>query len=518
MSTRHGTFRNTMFSTVGVYTEYALGMLTSIVIARHLGPDGFGTYSAIIWMVAMGVTIANAGTASAVIKFVAELRGADSEQLIPALLAYLRRAQRLFMLLVLAGGAAVFVFAGEHVAPGLNHAMLLVFLVVAVALRASYMLNIAAAKGFENFRATAIVAMVSTPVNLALVVCAMWLDAEVQALLAVFFVSSLIFYFVSRRQVAPLIPAGDVREPLPAPLLRRMRRHLLMASLTTTASFFAASEVEVMFLNLYHDPTGAGTFKVAYQLATGAAMLVPGVFGSLLLPMMANALSRGHGLAGRRFVGATHYLMLLAAPLVGFGAVFSEQIIHTLYGHSYAAAGPAFALCLAGACITSMTSGGSSLLISADRQGRVLLLVIACALLKLGLDAYLIHRYGLMGGVVAYLTVSVACAIAIMALAIQVSGIAPDWGKLARVAAAAAVASLVALPLRNHLPDALAAIAGGLLLAAVYAPVTLLFGCWNRGDIEYLQNLHQRLVEGRPLAGARFLEWARTRASAEESA
>ena len=82
MNIRTKALRNTMFSSVGIYTEYVLGMLTSIFIARHLGPAEFGAYSAIIWLVAMGVAMTNAGTASAVIKFVAELRGAGREDLI----------------------------------------------------------------------------------------------------------------------------------------------------------------------------------------------------------------------------------------------------------------------------------------------------------------------------------------------------------------------------------------------------------------------------------------------------
>ena len=58
MSSRAHTLRNTLFSTVGLYTEFALGMLVSIVIARHLGPQTFGAYSGVIWLMAMGVAIA----------------------------------------------------------------------------------------------------------------------------------------------------------------------------------------------------------------------------------------------------------------------------------------------------------------------------------------------------------------------------------------------------------------------------------------------------------------------------
>src|SRR5690606_8039224 len=113
-STRSATLRNTAFSSIGMYTEYLLGMVTSVVIARHLGPDGFGVYGLLIWLVAMGVATANSGTASSAIKFVAELRGAGQEQAIPSLLAYLRRAQRLFLAAVLVVGTVVFLLAGDH--------------------------------------------------------------------------------------------------------------------------------------------------------------------------------------------------------------------------------------------------------------------------------------------------------------------------------------------------------------------------------------------------------------------
>ena len=79
MNTRSAVIRNTLFSSVGIYTEYFLGMLTSIIIARHLGPAHFGAYSLVVWLVATGVAITNSGVASAVIKFVAELRGAGRE-------------------------------------------------------------------------------------------------------------------------------------------------------------------------------------------------------------------------------------------------------------------------------------------------------------------------------------------------------------------------------------------------------------------------------------------------------
>ncbi len=504
--------KNTLFSSVGLYTEYVLGMLTSIVIARHLAPDGYGTYSLVIWLVGMGVATTNSGTANAAIKFIAELRGGGREELLPPLLAYLRKAQRIFLLFVLLAGAAVFVFAGERIAPGMNHALLLVFLEIAVVLRSSYMLNIGIAKGFEDFRATAIVALVSTPLNLAMVLVAWWLDGSVEWLLAVFVISSVVFYAVSQMQVAKLVPARVSGVVLPPVLVARVKRHMWLTALIVSIGFFVASEVEVLFLNLFTSTEAAGQFKVGYQLATGAALLVPGVFGAILLPMMARALSQSQEIAGRRFVASTGYLALLSIPLIAFGVIFSGDVISLLYGKAYAAAGPVLAICLAATAILTITQGGMSLLVSADRQGSVLLRVVGCGLIKVALDVILIKHYGLYGAAFAYLCGAIVGAATTMALAIRVGRVSMEWGRLLRICLSALFAGVIAMPVHGHMPPLFSIMIGSLLLGGAYLLLTLLMRCWSVGDIEHLQQLHKQYVASRPRASARFLEWARQHA------
>ena len=42
MKSRERTLLNAVFSSVGIYTEYFLGMLAAILMARHLGPADYG--------------------------------------------------------------------------------------------------------------------------------------------------------------------------------------------------------------------------------------------------------------------------------------------------------------------------------------------------------------------------------------------------------------------------------------------------------------------------------------------
>jgi O-antigen/teichoic acid export membrane protein len=512
MTLRARTLRNTLFSSVAMYTEYVLGMLTSILIARHLGPEGFGAYSAVIWLVGMGVAATNSGTASAAIKFVAELRGAERDAAVRPLIAYLRRAQRFFLVAALLVGATALWLVGHRVAPGFHHGVLFVFLMIAVSLRAGYMFNIGVAKGLENFRINAMVSVLSTPLNLAMVALVMWFGLPVEWLLGVFLVSSVVFYTMSRAQLRPLLPPGEDRPGLPDDLVLRVRRQMVYSTLIVTVGFMAASEIEVLFLTAYGLPHAAGQFKVGYQLASGATMLVPGVFGALLLPMMANALSQGREVAGRRFAASTGYLALLALPLVAFGVVLAKPLIALLYGSAYRDAAAVFAVCLAGAAITTSAQGGSSLLVSADRQRAVLIMVICFGVLKLTLDAWLIRIDGLQGAMIAFLTVSIFNATAFVTMATRVSGVSPDWSRILRTLLASVLAALPLWPLVPHLPAWAALAVGAVIGGALYLPLTLSLGCWSRNDIAHMQQLHQRLLRGHPYLGARLLLWAHGRA------
>ena len=515
MSSRAHTLRNTMFSTVGLYTEFALGMLVSIVIARHLGPHTFGAYSGVIWLMAMGVAIANAGTASAAIKFIAELRGSGRESQVAPLLAFLRRMQRRFLVVVLAGAALALVFAGREVAPSLDAWIVLAFLLATIPLRAAYMFNVGTAKGFENFRANALVALVAAPVNLVLVLVVALVGLSVYWQLGAFFVSSVLFWGLSRRRVAPLTRGLAEDAALDPDLAPRVRHHVLYSALTVGVAFVVNSEAEVFFLNLYNDEHGAGLFKVAYQLATGAAALVPGVFGALLLPIMAGALSQGAATTRRKFVASTTYLVLLAAPLAAFGVVFADTLVHVLYGREYWEAGPLLAYCLVATAFTAASMGASSLLVGADRQRSVLVVTFGCGVLKVVLDAALIHAYGVGGAVAAFTTVSVAQACALLVLCMRTSGAVPEWGRLGRAVLAAALEALAVLPLRQWLSPLVDLLVGAPVFAMLYLALSLLLGCWSRGDIEHLQQLQQRHGARRGVGGSRLLAWAHSRAHPE---
>ncbi|WP_395120375.1 polysaccharide biosynthesis C-terminal domain-containing protein [Rhodanobacter sp. FW102-FHT14D06] len=512
MSIRSGALRNTLFSSIGIYVEYSLGMLAAILIARQLGPQHYGIYGLFIWFAAIGVVATNSGITTGVIKFVAELRGADQHELIVPVVRYLRRMQMWHLLAVMALALALYLLFGARFAADLRVTEF-VMLAAAVALRAPYMFNIAVAKGFEAFDATAKVSLISAPLNLLMVAAAMLMGASIFWFLVVYLISGAVFLLTSRHQARRLLARHAGAGAVPEVLQQRVRRHLRIVSVTIILGFLIASDVEILFLNLFDSAASAGYFKVAYQLATGIMLLVPGVFGAVLLPMMAKAQSQGREAGGRRFVAVTSYLALLAAPVVAFGGTFAGAVIGLLYGATYAAAAPVFGWCLFACAMGTVTQGATSLLVSADRQNVVLILTIILGVLKMLLDYVLIARFGLYGSVAAIVILLFVIAASYLTIGIRISGVQLEWLRLLRIVLAAALAAgLASLVHAAQLGPIPTLLLGALVLTASYALLTLLLQCWSRADIAQLQSLHQRYAAGRPRPLGRLLAWAGARA------
>lgn len=501
-----------MFSSLGIYTEYFLGMFAAIMIARHLGPEHYGIYGLFMWFVSVGMVITNSGITTGVIKFVAELRGSDREDMVVPLVAHLRRVQHIHLAAAVVVGVAIFLVTGGRVRVQLD-ATEFALLLVALAMRAPYMFNISVAKGFEAFDAVAKVALLAAPLNLALVIIAMLLHGPILWFLVVYAVSSGVFLLASQRQARLLLASLPQACHLPVEFKRRVRRHLRIVSATVVIGFLIASDVEILFLTLYDSAASAGYFKVAYQLATGIILLVPGVFGALLLPMMARALSQGQIVAGRRFVAATNYLVLLATPVVTFGMCFASPVIELLYGSSYAGAAPVFAFVIFSSGVATATQGATSLLVSADRQHTILSMTIMFGMLKIALDVLLISHYGLQGAVAAIVAETLLNSMAYVIVGMRVGGVGLDWNRLLRILAAGLGAAIVALPvLLLQLPPIGSLLIGGALLSGIYLLLTLLFECWSSDDIEQLQSLHRSFAKGHPAMLGQLLGWAGARA------
>lgn len=487
---------DTAYGSLAVYIEYLFGLVASILTARALLPGDMGVYSLLIWLVANAVVVANAGITLGAIKFIAELRGAGRETDTARLVRRLRGMQRTMLAIVAVALLLVFVLFRDRLGPGVP-GWVFALLLGSVALRAPYMFNIAVLKGRQDFRSTALIAAIGAATNLALIV-ALWsgrtLPATLPAFVVVYALSSLVFFVVSHRR-AMRFPENDIggADALPPELEARIRHHLRVAGVTTVLGAIGASEIELLALNLLSDSAHAGLFKVANALASGIALLVPGVLSAQLLPMMAKAHGSGGGEAGRRFIAMTTWLWVLGAPLIAAGSLFADHAIGLLYGTAYAAAAPVLVALLIARTAAVLGQGATAYLLSADRQTALMRLTLLFTALR-AIGAFAGTWFGdLDGAVTATVVLSLLATIATVQLALRVSATALPWLRLLRIGAAAALPALACLSFARHLSPLWGLLAGTATFATLYPLALWLLRGLDAEDAGYVRALAAKL-------------------------
>lgn len=471
--------RGAAMVTGSTYVSYALGMLTSILVARSLGPDDFGRYSYVVWLAGLVVVLANNGITTTAIRFVSESLGRGSDA--ASVQGWLRRRQLASMLLVAAG---FLVFLPQFQPTGWSEGLGLFAAATLVAglCKAWFLFDVSIAKGHGHYGIEAGVAATMSLASAAgvvlLVAAGSGLESYVVLFAAVGAGHALAGWTLRRR--AGLLSAA---RPLEAGIEPRIRKHLWWTVLLVLAWALGNKSIETWLLNRTAGAAAVGYFAIAAALTRGGIDLLSSGLGTVLMPMMAHA----HGAGGQARVGeitavAVRCYVALGLLLAGAGVLAAPQLVGLLYGQAYGdVVLPLQVMVLVGGLTVAEAAFGA-LLSTTDNQRLRVGFVVLSLLVTASLAVFLVPRYGLGGAVVAH----AASRLLVFAMTwvgiTRLMALRMPWRELARLVAAALVACLPAVVMIEFLPDRWGGLAAAVAYAVVYVIGTVALGAWRRDD------------------------------------
>jgi len=487
MTSKARAFKNLMFSSAGLYVESFFIMVMSIIIARSLGPESYGNYALIVWMCALGIKITNGGVTTALIKFVSECRVKYEENISPTI-KYLRKIQLVKLAIVLIAFLIFFWLFREKLYQDVTFDIFLLLLLVIV-LRAFYMFYVSLSKGFENFKATAAISSIASPLHLLLVVAAALISNTLIAFVIVYALSAIVYLFVSRKIALGWCKFEKNDVQIPEEMKSRIKKHVSIVMVNTLLLFLITKESELLFLKYYANGEDLGFFKVAHRLGFAIALLLPGIFEGIMLPLMSGSIAKAKDVAAVRFLESVKYIMIMAIPAALFCAIFAKDIIFLLYGEEFSRAVIPFMMLVSTCCICSIASVPTSYLLSVDKQSLILKVMLVGTVLKLSLDYYLVSRYGLMGAAIAFSVSFIFMFLANLVIAMKHLGVGFPWQQLLKLmlATGISVGAIIIIP-QMFYPHPLVKLAvSGVLFAGLYLILTLLFRCWRGEEIKFVR-------------------------------
>jgi O-antigen/teichoic acid export membrane protein len=373
---RSDAVRGTWWTAVNAVVGIPLSVIANLVVARSLGPEGFGTLAS--WMTAYSVILVtlSAGVSSATVQWgaAAYARGDEEEFLDLA-----RRCAGLHMAVAALIGAVVSVVILDDQPPAIR---LVAGLAVAISM-ALGAANVVLTAMAMNARLAILVLGVNVVIQAAVVTAAVttgdpgpvWLARLVVAVMLSGIGLLLAPPLVRRACLTPVL-----KRPWP-PGYASFSWKTMVSSLVGTLVF---SRIEVLILTGYDDAVAAGLFALAAGFAVQITAPIDAMLGPLL-PSAAALLAVDKDRAAQVVVRGlrlsafiTTAILVLAVPIVGL-------LTPLVYGRQFADAGLLFIALAITSCVQTVLHPVTAFSVALRRPFTVLAISLVALVFDLAL-------------------------------------------------------------------------------------------------------------------------------------
>jgi len=366
----------------------ALGVVTTILVARVLGPEGRGLYAVAVAFGAIGVQLASLGLQTSNTYYVSR-----SRQLLPALVGNTLLVGAGAAILALTAWVIATIFPSIAPVEGLLLALALVW--VPVGLLTMLFQNLLL--GLQRVAAFNTVELLSRVLTVALILVALILGFDRPALLLGASLLAVAFAGAwATRQVLDLL---DERPKASKALLRQTAAYGVKAYLGAFFAF-ALLRIDVLLVDALLTAKDTGYYSVAVSLAD-ALYLLPAAAGTVVFARLSTIDDATTAWLTTRRLGLWVGAALLASA--GAAAVVGGPLLRLLFGDEFSPAKPAF-IALAGAMVFyGVNNIVSSFVASRGLPWFTVHVWVAAAVLNVVLNLAFIPVWGIVGSAVASL-------------------------------------------------------------------------------------------------------------------
>lgn len=400
-----------------------LGFVSSVLLARALGPAGLGVFSVLGAVSVLAGAVADFGVSNAAVRRIAAVWTADRSAAVVLGQAFFWVRMTLALATAVVVGLLAVGPAGAalHLPRDATLIWLAVLGVPATALSGAVTVLLQATGRFGRLSLVFLFNAGLTTLLAAALGLLGWLTVTT-ALGVLGIGTSLASFVVARRLEGP---GWTLRLPGWA-VLRVEARHLLGFGVWLwLASLFglAAARLDLLLVNRWVDPAGVGAYALAANLASKVEIVNHSLY-TVLLPVAATLRGRP---AVRRYVRDSLFRALAAGLALVPAVALARPAIELVYGAGYGGAAPLLQGLLVVTLVEVVATPLLLLTISADRP-RVLAGAEALrAAVLLGAGAWLIPAFGPGGAIAARMIARAASvAVALALLARRGPGLAPE--------------------------------------------------------------------------------------------
>jgi O-antigen/teichoic acid export membrane protein len=472
----------------GGILSFVLATAYQIIVARKLGPAGFGVLALALAIASFLAEGADLGLDYGVLRFGGIARSNGEPGVLRTIVGRSLRGT-----LLVGGVAGIALAAASTLVAALFNKPELAPVLIPMALTAPFTASTEVARAAlrtlgRAARPVASSSLIGPGLRLVAAVVALTIAPSATAVAWGYLTSEVLLFAATSLMLWQLLPANDGSDFSN----RRLLRFSLPMSLNRML-LYSNNQTEILFLGFFGTSADTGIFGVARRLSllVGSALLT--AFSVLFDPLVS-----GLHHAGRTrdldaiFKTTTRWMFTLALPLCLSEMIFAKDIMH-VFGQAFEKGAPVLAILAAGQLINVGTGITSNLQAMAGYAKITLFNSLLFLGLSVVLDLLLIPTFGIVGAAIANSTAVVTVNLLRLVQIKRRLGVVPyDWSywrPVVAVVPAALISVFLPLPAMQNVIELLVRM---VVLGIVYLAVLWMLGI-SELDREVMRSAFKRI-------------------------
>jgi O-antigen/teichoic acid export membrane protein len=478
------------------YVSFATSFIGSIFATRALGPDAYGVYAYLVWLIGLAVSLSTGFLNLTMIRFVAEAEGAGRHEEAAAMVARLRRwvwGTITVAVLILLG---ITQFPGVyplHVAESVY--LYTGFVAACVVVRSVFSFDASASKGYTVFYTEAIASSITGLLAAGGGAVLMLLDQKLPAFLLLFVVTSGVQMLVGKVVMKRFgVAEADHAAPLSPEAHGKIMSAMKWNATFTVVNMLSTKSVDTYLMGLQSLTAYIGYYNIAATMTKSGLDLLSSGFSSMLLPIIARAGCEGGTEKIQEIFSMSVKFYQTVGILVACGAwIVAEPAVTLLYGRAYLEVVPALkVMALTGGLILP-NAAFSAVFVATDSQRARIAFIFLSSTVSLLTSLAFIPSRGYEGAMLSVFFGNVTTYVMVAVLAhkwldirFPLRSVVLQW--VSALVPMALIAFL--LPIGHSVPLALLGV-GLFVLAFVFMALNL--KAWGAAETEVMRNSHPKV-------------------------
>jgi len=463
--------RNSFWYGLELLFTFGAAFLTSVAVARVVGPDRLNYYSFVVVLTNITITVGSFGLPVTTRKYMAEYLNRGDAGVARAIYVSTLKIQ---LLISLGITAVLLVWVLGWGAP--EYLLASLFLVAAMAPRIVGTIPSQANNAAEAMRRNTVPALIGGMLTTAMTIVALLIcrghasaaqhNWDLLSVAAAVAAGSYLECGLKLRSVE-LWLGGVARGTFAPELKKRMFAYSSQGLALMLLNIVVWDKSDTLFLQFLNAGRNQVTFfSTAFNLVE-KILMIPVSFGTSLSATMMAQFGRGQARLKQMTVDGARYALLVSLPLL-LGMACISPLVPMLYGDKYRPMVATLAIVAAMAIPKALVYAPVMLLQATERQGFLIVWTCICGAVDMGLDILLIPHLGANGAAIANGTAQTVACLGMWIYAWKADALDLKLGDAGRIAASGAIMALGVLATPRVLPGAVGMFASIAVGAALW--------------------------------------------------